>query len=155
MELKDLAAVAGKGGLFKILKPTRSGLILEGLEDGKKLVTGPHQRVSVLSDISIYTNDVDKTVPLEDAFKVIFKEFGEDPGVDTSSDKDELFAFLKHVIPDYDEERVYASDVKKLVSWYKLLLKAAPSIFEDKKEGQAEEVEATKEGAAGADDEEK
>lgn len=153
MELSDIAAVAGKGGLFKIVQPTRSGLILEGMEDNKRIVTGPNHRVSILSDISIYTTEYEKTVPLDEAFKAIYEEFGEDPGVDKKSDNDELFSFIKHIIPDYDPDRVYASDIKKLITWYRLiynydqeLLKGKPE--EDKKvEAKEKEVEKKEEKA--------
>jgi len=140
MELKDIASVSGKPGLFRVVKPTRTGLILESL-DGKsaKIVTGPNHRVSLLHEISIYTEDFDKTIPLEDVFKTIYKEFGDDPGVDSKSDADELKAFMEHIIPDYDKDKVYVSDMKKLVSWYALLAKVAPEIMEDKDESKEAE----------------
>ncbi|MGF1636353.1 MAG: DUF5606 domain-containing protein [Cyclobacteriaceae bacterium] len=127
MELKDIAAVAGKGGLFKIVKPTRTGLILEGFDEKKtKLVTGPNHRVSVLSEISVYTTDPEETLPLDTLLENIKKEFGDDPGLDSKSDKDELMAFMKHIAPNYDPDRVYPSDVKKIVNWYKILLAECP-----------------------------
>lgn len=135
MELKEIAAVSGKPGLYKVLKPTRTGLILESM-DGKntKIVTGPHHRVSILHEISIYTEEYDKTIPLDEVFKKINREFGDDPGVDSKSDADELKAFMGHIIPDYDRDKVYVSDMKKLVGWYATLLKVAPEIFEEKSE---------------------
>ena len=135
MELKDIAAVSGKPGLFKVVKPTRTGLILESMDDKKsRLATGPHHRVSLLHEISIYTTDYDKTIPLQEIFSKILKEFGDDPGVDGKSDPDELKAFLEHIAPDYDKERVYVSDMKKLVVWYLILKKVAPELLEEKKE---------------------
>lgn len=138
MELKDIAAVSGKSGLYQVIKPTRTGLVLESL-DGKntKLITGPHHRVSLLHEISIYTMDYDKTIPLQEVFAKINKEFGDDPGVDSKSDADELKAFLGHIVPDYDTERVYVSDMKKLVNWYGLLLKIDPEVLEEQKEDDA------------------
>ena len=139
MELKDIAAVSGKPGLYQVVKPTRTGLVLESM-DGKqsRIVTGPHHRVSLLHEISIYTVDYDKTIPLQDIFSKILKEFGDDPGVDGKSDADELKAFLGHIVPDYDTERVYVSDMKKLVVWYIILLKVAPEVLEEKKEATDE-----------------
>jgi len=135
MTFNDLAAVSGKPGLYKVIKPTRSGLILESLDEKKsKLITGPHHRVSLLAEISIYTTDIDKTIPLEDIFRKIKEEFGEDPGLDAKAEKDELFAFLKEIVPDYDPDRVYASDIKKIVSWYSIIYKGIPEILEQKKE---------------------
>jgi hypothetical protein len=138
MELKDIAAVSGKSGLFKVVKPTRTGLILESL-DGKnsRLATGPHHQVSLLHEISVYTMDYDKTIPLQEIFYKINEEFGDDPGVDGKSDPDELKAFLEHIAPDYDKERVYVSDMKKLVNWYIILYKIAPEIMEKKEEEDA------------------
>lgn len=135
MEIKDIASVSGKPGLYKVIKPTRTGLILESL-DGKKakLVTGPHHRVSLLHEISIYTEDYDKTIPLNEVFSKIYKEFGSDPGVDGKSDPEELKSFLGHIIPDYDKDKVYVSDMKKLASWYGIIVKIAPEILEEKKE---------------------
>ena len=140
MELKDIAAVSGRSGLFKVVKPTRTGLVLESM-DGKntKLITGPHHRVSLLHEISIYTMDYDKTIPLQEIFNKIHKEFGDDIGVDGKSGSDELKAFMGHIAPDYDSERVYVSDMKKLVNWYNLLLKIAPEVLEERKENDAKE----------------
>ena len=151
MTFNDIAAVSGKSGLFKVIKPTRTGLILESLDANKsKLITGPHHRVSLLAEISIFTTDVDKTVPLDDVFIEIKKQFNDDPGIDGKSDKEELFAFLKEIVPDYDPDRVYASDVKKLLNWYDILFKEAPELLEKQKEEKKKEVKADDKGAAPA-----
>lgn len=135
MDYSDIASVAGKGGLFKIVKPTRTGVILESLDDKKqKLVASATQRISVLSDISIYTTDQEGSRPLEDVFKQINKEFDDDLGVTPTSDPDELKAFIKHIIPDYDPQRVYVSDIKKVVNWYYALKQNAPELLEAKPE---------------------
>lgn len=140
MELKDIASVSGKSGLFKVIKPTRTGLILESLDDKKaKIVTGPNHRVSLLHEISIYTQEYDKTIPLEEVFKKIYKEFGDDPGVDGKSEGDELKAFMEHIVPDYDRDKVYVSDMKKLVNWYGLLLNIEPELFEEQEENEEKE----------------
>ncbi|NMM48622.1 DUF5606 family protein [Marinigracilibium pacificum] len=139
MGYENIAAVAGKGGLFNIVKPTRAGVILETIDDSKKkLVVGGNARVSVLSDISIYTLDAEGSVPVADIFKKINEEFDNDPGVNSTSDDDELHAFLKHLVPDYDEERVYASDIKKLVSWYNILYKYEKDLLSKGSEEEAE-----------------
>lgn len=152
MELKEIAAVSGKPGLFKIVKPTRTGLILESMDgQNTKMVTGPSHRVSLLHEISIYTEDYEKTIPLSDIFVKIKKEFGDDPGVDGKSDPDELKAFMEHVVPDYDRDKVYVSDMKKLVIWYGILAKNAPELLvepeEVPKEKQSEPEEKTTEDA--------
>ncbi len=131
MKLSDLASVSGKGGLFKVVAPTKNGVILESLDDQKtKVVASANQRISLLHEISIYTNTREGTVSLEEVLKKINKEFGADLGIDAESDPAELKAFLKSVLPEYDETRVYVSDIKKLVKWYGVILKEAPTIFQ-------------------------
>jgi Domain of unknown function (DUF5606) len=130
MTLAEIATVSGKGGLFKVVAPTKSGVILESLDESKtKVVASASNRLSLLHEISIYTTTKEGTVALEDVLKKIHAEFGNDLGIDSEADGNELRAFLKSVLPDYDESRVYVSDIKKLVKWYQILLKAAPEIL--------------------------
>lgn len=139
MNFKDIATVAGKPGLYKIIKPTRSGVILESFDEKKtKLVAGMSMRVSVLSDISIYTLTEEGAEPLESVMKKIETEFKGDTGVDASSSDAELRAFLKSVLPEFDQNRVYVSDIKKLNSWYKLIRKNAPEVLEERSESEKE-----------------
>jgi len=130
MELKEIASISGKGGLYKVLKPTKSGVILEALDESKsKLVATATQRLSLLNEISIYTTDKEGTVSLESVLKKMNLDFGKDLGVDPESDATELKAFFKSVLPEYDENRVYVSDIKKLVKWYGVLSRYAPEVF--------------------------
>lgn len=135
MKLAEIASVTGKSGLFKVLKPAKAGLILESMDENKTriMASGSH-KVSLLEEISIYTHSKEGTTPLEVVLKKIHKEFGEDIGLDANAEGVELKAFLKSVLPDYDENRVYVSDIKKLVKWYAVLLKYAPEVFQDSKE---------------------
>jgi hypothetical protein len=138
MELSEIASISGKGGLFKVLKPGKSGVLLESMDATKtRIVASATQRLSVLSEISIYTTTKEGTVALEDVLKKIHKDFNNDLGVDANSDTNELKAFLKSVLPEYDENRVYVSDIKKLVKWYSILLEQAPEVFADAKEETA------------------
>jgi hypothetical protein len=135
MNFKDIATVAGKPGLYKIIKPTRSGVILESLDEKKaKLVAGMSMRVSILNDISIYTMTEEGAEPLESVMKKIEAEYKGDTGVDSTSSDSELRAFLKSVLPDFDQERVYISDIKKLNAWYQLIRKSAPEVLEESTE---------------------
>lgn len=137
MTLSEIATITGKSTLYKVLKPGKSGVILESLDEAKtKIVANANHRLSVLSEISIYTTTKEGTVPLEDVLKKINKEYGADLGLDGDAANNELKAFLKSVVPDYDESRVYVSDMKKLVRWYNILLKQVPEIFEDKAENK-------------------
>lgn len=141
MKFNEIATVSGKSGLYKILKPTRGGVILESMDDKKaKLIAGASQRVSILGEISMYTMTEEGATPLEDIMKKIEKEFQGDLGLDATADADELNAFLKHVLPDFDETKVYPSDIKKLVSWYKIIREQAPEVLVE----QAEEGESGK-----------
>jgi hypothetical protein len=129
MTLDDIATVSGKGGLYKVFKPAKSGVILESLDEAKtKIVATANNRLSILSEISIYTTTKEGTVPLADVLKKIHAEYGDDLGLDAEADPTELKSFIKSVIPDYDESRVYVSDIKKLVKWYGIILKYASEI---------------------------
>ena len=138
MTLDDVATLSGKGGLFKVFKPAKSGVILESLDDAKtKLVATPNHKLSILSEISIYTTTKEGTIALADVLKKIHASFGNDLGLDADADGSELKSFLKSVLPEYDENRVYVSDIKKLVKWYSVLMKYAPEIVtaaEEKKD---------------------
>lgn len=139
MNFKDIATVAGKPGLYKVLKPTRSGVVLESMDEKKaKLVAGMAQRVSILSDISIYTLTEEGAEPLESVMKKIEAEYKGDTGVDATSSDSELRAFLKSVLPDFDDARVYTSDIKKLVTWYKIIRNASPEVLQESNEDQKE-----------------
>ena len=130
MTLADIATISGKGGLFKILKPSKTGVILESLDETKtKLVATAHHKLSVLNEISIYTTTKEGTVALEDVLKKIHQDFGDNLGLDANADNAELKSFMKAVLPDYDENRVYVSDIKKLVRWYGILRKEAREVF--------------------------
>ncbi|MBS1680490.1 MAG: DUF5606 domain-containing protein [Bacteroidetes bacterium] len=137
MELTEIASISGKGGLYKILKPGKSGVVLESMDTAKnKIVAGATHRVSVLNEISIYTTTKEGTVSLAEVLQKINQQFGADLGVDGNSDGKELQAFMKSVLPEFDVQRVYVSDIKKLVKWYDILLKEAPEVLK-KEEAKA------------------
>lgn len=135
MELSEIASISGKGGLFKVVKPGKSGVLLESLDAAKtRLVASATQRMSLLSEISIYTTTKEGTVALVDVLKKINQDFGNDLGIDANSESNELKSFLKSVLPEYDQDRVYVSDIKKLVKWYSILQEFAPEVFTEKPE---------------------
>ncbi len=141
MEFNEIASITGKGGLFKIVKGGRQGVILESMDDVKKrILAGPATQVSLLEEISIYTVS-DENTPLLDVFKAINKEFGDDPGIEHDATQAELRGFMKHILPEHDEERVYPSNIKKLVNWYRVIVKLCPEVLEDPNEPR-EEVDA-------------
>ena len=132
MDLKEIAAISGKSGLFRVLKPTRAGVILESLDEQRtRSVAGPQSRVSLLKEISIYTTDAEGSVPLEEVFRKIYAKYGDQPlPVDNKADADALGDFVGEVLPEYDRDRVYPSDMKKLVLWYTLLVNHLPEFFQ-------------------------
>jgi len=141
MKLNEIASITGKGGLFKVLKPAKTGLILESLDDVKsKIMATASHKVSILDEISIYTNTKEGTAPLGEVLIKIHKEYGDDLGLDADAEGAELKAFLKSVLPEFDETKVYVSDIKKLVKWYGLLLKFAPEVFQEVKEENSPEA---------------
>jgi hypothetical protein len=135
MEFSEIASISGKSGLYKILKPGKSAVVLEALDGSKaKVVAGATHRVSVLHEISIYTTTKEGTTPLADVLRKINEQFGGDLGVDAASEPIELRAFLKSVLPEFDEHRVHVSDIKKLIKWYSILLTEAPETLKPKSE---------------------
>lgn len=146
MELKEIAAVTGRGGLFKIVQPTRTGVILESIDSSAtRLVANGNDRVSILNEISIYTTDADGSRPLEAVLHAIKSMFDGNLPVTPKSDPQELKAFLSKALPEYDDSRVYVSDIKKLITWYTILHAAYPELLsakkEEKKEAKKEKVE--------------
>ncbi|MFC5409163.1 DUF5606 domain-containing protein [Larkinella bovis] len=140
--LKEIANIAGKGGLFRIVKPSRAGVIVEALDDRKeKSMIGPTARVSVLKDISIYTDDEEQSKPLADVFLAIYEKYGDAlPIAPKAASNAELADFIGEVVPEYDRDRVHMSDVKKMIGWYTILRKYLPEAFEKTAEVSPEET---------------
>lgn len=121
MALDKILSIGGKPGLFKLLTQTRSGFVGESLLDGKRVTVGMRSNVSVLSEIAIYT--LEEEVPLKEVFqKMKDKEGGKKTSVSHKAEKIKLEEYFFEVLPDYDEDRVYASDIKKIIQWYNILL---------------------------------
>ncbi|QNL22179.1 DUF5606 domain-containing protein [Hyphobacterium sp. CCMP332] len=147
LNFDEIVSVAGKGGLYKILKPTKNGYIVEELNDSrKKMVLGPNHRVSLLKEISIYTTDQEGAIPLKDVYGKIKSKYSDALPVSSKDDSSELFTFLGGIVPEFDADKVYHSDVKKLVAWYSLILEEDPNISfkEDEKSAPTTEKEEKK-----------
>lgn len=120
MNVEKILAIAGKPGLFELKLQTRSGFLAESLLDGKKITVGMRSNVSLLSEISMYTYSEEK--PLVEIMRAIAIKENEGPtAVSPKEDNAKLIAYFKEILPDYDEDRVYASDIKKLLNWYNIL----------------------------------
>ncbi|WP_420319907.1 DUF5606 domain-containing protein [Flagellimonas sp.] len=121
MALDKILSIGGKPGLYKLLTQTRSGFVGESLLDGKRVSVSLRNNVSVLSEIAIYT--LEEEVPLREVFqKIKEKEGGKKTSVSHKAEKIQLEEYFFEVLPNYDEDRVYASDIKKIVQWYNLLV---------------------------------
>lgn len=130
--LNEVAHISGKPGLFKVLKPTRTGVIVETLDAAKqKSVVSGQTRISVLKDISLYLADhQDSTLPLADLFIQIHAKFNGTLTLEPKKANDtELYAALSEVVPNYDADRVFASDIKKILNWYLILFTFVPELF--------------------------
>ncbi|RZL01179.1 MAG: hypothetical protein EOO62_23500 [Hymenobacter sp.] len=126
-DLKELAAISGQGGLFRLLKPARHGVLVESLDAKAVRSLAPaSNKVSLLSEIGIYTQDSDETAPLTEVFENIYQKYGTSLAVTSKSSEAELRDFLAEVLPNYDRERVYTSDIKKLVTWYGIVSQHIP-----------------------------
>ncbi len=119
MDLKDIMSISGKGGLFRSIAQTKNGLIVESLVDKKRFPVYVSDKVSALEDIRIFTKD--KDIPLKDVMDLIFKKESGGNCIDPKSDDVKLKKYFEEVLPDYDKERVYMSDIRKLFLWYNLL----------------------------------
>ncbi|HLL94406.1 MAG TPA: DUF5606 domain-containing protein [Spirosoma sp.] len=129
--LKQIANIAGYSGLYRILKPSRNGVIVESIDDKKaKTMMGPTARVSVLNDISIYTDGEEQSKPLGDVLLAVNEKYGENLTVDSKGSNEVLADFMASVVPDYDRDRVRPTDIKKLIVWYGILRQYAPEVFE-------------------------
>jgi len=139
MSLDKILSIGGKPGLYKLITQTRTGFVAESLLDGKKISVGLRSNVSVLSEIAIYTLDAE--LPLREVFqKIQIKEKGGKTSIPHKSEKIKLEEYFFEVLPNYDEDRVYASDIKKVIQWYNLLQENDITAFsEDDENADSEE----------------
>ncbi|MFT5963772.1 MAG: hypothetical protein ACI9L6_000487 [Flavobacterium sp.] len=119
MNLEKILAISGKPGLFILKVQTRSGFVAESLSDGKKITVNLKNNVSLLSEISVYTYEAEQ--PLAEIMKKIAAKEDNAASISHKSDNATLEAYFKEILPDYDEERVYPSDIKKILNWYNMM----------------------------------
>ena len=119
MNLEKVLAISGKPGLYALKIQTRTGFVAESLLDGKKITVGLRSNVSLLSEISMYTHDAEK--PLAEVMRSIAQKEDNGPAISHKEDNAKLIAYFKEILPDYDEDRVYPSDIKKVLNWYNML----------------------------------
>ena len=130
MSLEKILSITGKPGLYRVNTQTRSGFLAESLLDGKKISVSSRHNVSLLSEIAIYT--LTEELPLRAVFAKISEKEDGGEAISHKSSKDQLEEYFFGVLPDYDEDRVYSSDIKKVVQWYNLLTKSGMTNFSEK-----------------------
>lgn len=146
MNLEKILAITGKPGLYALKIQTRTGFVAESLLDGKKITVGLRSNVSLLSEISMYTHSEEK--PLAEVMRNIAIKENNGPAISHKEDNDKLIAYFKEVLPDYDEDRVYASDIKKVLNWYNMLQAKGLVSKEAPGKEAAAEVPVTEEASA-------
>nr|WP_199001996.1 DUF5606 domain-containing protein [Flavobacterium sp. ASV13] len=119
MNLEKILAISGKPGLYVLKVQTRTGFVAESLLDGKKITVNLKSNVSLLSEISIYTYEGEK--PLTEVMQRIATKENKEQAISHKEDNATLTAYFKEILPEYDEERVYPSDIKKVLNWYNTL----------------------------------
>ncbi|MCG1036364.1 DUF5606 family protein [Polaribacter sargassicola] len=139
MEFSKIIAVTGKPGLFQVISQTKNAVIAESLLDNKRLAINATQNVSLLENIAIYTYEED--VPLLDVFTSMFKQTEGKEALSHKENAKKLTAFFAEVLPDYDEERVYSSNIKKVIQWFNILVKAGMDFSEVEEKTEETETE--------------
>lgn len=126
--LKEILSISGRPGLYKLISYGKNMVIVESVVDGKRMPAGARDKIISLGDIAIYTDD--EETPLANVFQTIYDKF-EGKTVDAKSYKtnDQLFDFFEEILPSFDRDRVYPTDVKKVISWYNTLVNAGLTDF--------------------------
>lgn len=119
MSIEKILSISGKPGLYELKLQTRTGFIAESLIDGKKITVGLRSNVSLLSEISVYTYDGE--IRLSEVFRAIAEKEDNGPALSHKEDNAKLESYFREVLPEFDEDRVYASDIKKILNWYGML----------------------------------
>lgn len=134
--LKEVLSISGRPGLFKLISYAKNLIVVESLLDGKRSGAHSRDKVIALGDIAIYTTGEDK--PLGEVLQAVFEKYkGKELDLSKLKEKEQLQAFLKGVLPEYDEDRVYTTDIKKLAGWYNILVKNGMTNFLPKEEEKA------------------
>jgi len=139
MDLSKILSIAGKNGLFKVVTQAKHAVIVESLIDSKRFPAFGNEKISSLEEISVFTTGED--LPLKDVFKAMYEKLEGKPAIDPKSDNNSLTKFFLGMIPDYDKDRVYVSDIKKMVSWYNMLLEKQLLDFTEEVSKPAEETD--------------
>jgi len=131
IELKDIVSISGHSGLFKSIKPTRHGLVVESLDDQKKRSVKQSQdhEMATLEDIGVYTTGKEETLPLSTILWRLHAEFAALVHTDLYDTPDKLCTLMGRIVPNYDPKRVHASSIRKIIHWYNILVEHIPELF--------------------------
>jgi hypothetical protein len=140
MDLTKIVSISGKTGLFKVVSQGKNAVIVESLADQKRFPAFGHEKMSSLEEISVFTTGDDR--PLKDIFKAFHEKLEGKETPDPKSDNNALLKFFSEMMPDFDKERVYVSDIRKMMNWYNLLLAHNLLDFTEEPEEKAETAEA-------------
>lgn len=143
MVLKDLLAISGSPGLYRFIAQGKNAVIVEHLETGKRTSAHGTAKVSSLEEIAVFTDT--EEVPLADIFDKIYEKENGEASINHKSSPDELKQYFNELVPDYDRQRVYVSDIKKIIQWYNILHSLDMLEKEEDKEEQEEKKEESSE----------
>lgn len=139
MEFSKIISVSGKPGLFQVISQSKNAIIVESLLDQKRIAISATQNVSLLENIAIYTYEED--IPLLEVFKAINTKTEGKKAISHKESGNKLQSFFAKVLPNYDDERVYTSNIKKVIQWFNILIDAGFD-FSKVVEESAEETDA-------------
>ena len=130
--LKEILSIAGKPGLQRLISNASNAIIVESLIDGKRFPAYSNSKIIALEDRSIYTENED--MPLKEVFKRIYDKENGKPAINHKESQEKITAYFNEIVPEYDKERVYISDIRKIIQWYNLLVSRGILNFEQEQE---------------------
>jgi len=143
MDLSKILSISGRPGLYKHIAQSKNSAVVESLEDGKRSSAFITEQMSSLNDISVFTTGED--IKLEEIFKKIYEKENGKEAISHNASADEIKAYFAEAVPEYDKERVYVSDIKKIIKWYNILAKAEILEFKEEEKKETETKEEKKE----------
>lgn len=138
--LKEILSISGKPGLQKLISNSANAIIVESLIDGKRFPAYSNSKIIALEDISIYTENED--MPLKEVFKRMYEKENGRQTISHKAPTEKILAYFAEIVPEYDKDRVYTSDMKKIIQWYNLLTEKSLLNFSEEEE-KAEKVQET------------
>lgn len=140
--LKGILSISGQSGLFKMVAESKNSIIVESMDTQKRMPVYSTSKISALEDIAIYTESGD--VPLKDVFKSIHEKENGGLALDPKSPGNILKTYFEEIVPEFDKDRVYVSDIKKVLVWYNTLQEKEMLDFSEKESDDTEEEKTEK-----------